>query len=194
MDALARFLLNVDRSGGPDACHPWVGNRFQTGYGRFYLGGRSYQAHRWILGVTRGEPLRWDDTMREMACHTCDYKPCCNPKHLYAGDARQNVADAVERRHHFTVSESEKTHCKNGHEFTESNIYRHPTTGSRQCRECRKLRQRQPGKVRMADRTHCPKGHPYDEENTRVRARGSRDCRTCHREWERARRAERRAA
>jgi hypothetical protein len=27
-----------------------------------------------------------------------------------------------------------------------------------------------------------PKGHPYDEENTRYRARGSRDCRACDRE------------
>ena len=30
-------------------------------------------------------------------------------------------------------------------------------------------------------KTHCPAGHPYDEENTRVRKRGSRECRTCDR-------------
>ena len=28
-------------------------------------------------------------------------------------------------------------------------------------------------------KTHCPAGHPYDEQNTRVRANGWRDCRTC---------------
>ena len=38
-------------------------------------------------------------------------------------------------------------------------------------------------------KTHCPKGHPYDEENTRVAADGSRSCRTCNRESQRAYRA-----
>lgn len=40
-------------------------------------------------------------------------------------------------------------------------------------------------------RTHCPQGHPYDETNTYVKQtpRGtSRECRTCHRDVERARR------
>jgi hypothetical protein len=41
--------------------------------------------------------------------------------------------------------------------------------------------------------TECPAGHPYDEQNTRryVSRDGSvgRKCRTCHREWERARKA-----
>ena len=30
-------------------------------------------------------------------------------------------------------------------------------------------------------RTHCPQGHPYDEANTRIRASGKRECRTCDR-------------
>lgn len=38
-------------------------------------------------------------------------------------------------------------------------------------------------------RTACPAGHPYDEINTLRNARGHRQCRTCHRERERARRA-----
>lgn len=29
-------------------------------------------------------------------------------------------------------------------------------------------------------RTHCPNGHEYSETNSRVRADGSRICRTCH--------------
>src|SRR5699024_62252 len=29
--------------------------------------------------------------------HTCDNKKCVNPKHLYLGDVKQNVKDAVER-------------------------------------------------------------------------------------------------
>lgn len=31
----------------------------------------------------------------------------------------------------------------------------------------------------MTAKTHCPKGHPYDEENTYMRPRGGRDCKTC---------------
>jgi len=41
---------------------------------------------------------------------------------------------------------------------------------------------------RAARRTHCPSGHPYDSQNTLVTPDGSRKCRTCHRDRERARR------
>jgi hypothetical protein len=188
MDSINRFMSHVDCSGGPNACHSWTGNTYKAGYGRFWLSGESHLAHRWILGETLGRPLRWDDDLREMACHTCDNPPCCNPRHLYVGDAKTNVRDAIERERHAAVGEGAKTACVNGHEFTTDNIYIHTKNGSRQCRECRKLRQRKPRGIRMADRTHCPQGHPYDEENTRVRKNGSRDCRACHRERARSKR------
>jgi hypothetical protein len=38
-----------------------------------------------------------------------------------------------------------------------------------------------------AVKTHCPAGHAYDEANTHISKRGSRSCRACHRERERAR-------
>ena len=51
--------------------------------------------------------------------------------------------------------------------------------------------------VRNALVTHCPAGHPYTAENTRHYktpiGRG-RKCRTCHREWERARQGAQRKA
>jgi len=34
--------------------------------------------------------------------------------------------------------------------------------------------------------THCPAGHAYDAENTAIAKRGSRVCKTCKREWDRA--------
>jgi hypothetical protein len=49
--------------------------------------------------------------------------------------------------------------------------------------------------ARNAAVTHCPAGHEYSPENTRLQFRPGtiiRKCKTCHREWERARR--RRAA
>ena len=38
--------------------------------------------------------------------------------------------------------------------------------------------------------THCKWGHLYDEANTRWKADGTKQCRTCHRERERRRRAQ----
>jgi hypothetical protein len=38
-----------------------------------------------------------------------------------------------------------------------------------------------------ARKTHCPAGHAYDTTNTYVDKNGYRECRTCHREQERAR-------
>lgn len=46
--------------------------------------------------------------------------------------------------------------------------------------------QRRHGTHRNTQATSCPRGHAYDEANTRYSARG-RKCRTCHRDWERAR-------
>jgi hypothetical protein len=46
------------------------------------------------------------------------------------------------------------------------------------------------GKVNAA-KTNCPRGHEYDDGNTIVK-RGMRNCRTCHRDWARARRAQKR--
>ncbi|MER6351262.1 HNH endonuclease signature motif containing protein [Streptomyces sp. NPDC001634] len=52
------------------------------------------------------------------------------------------------------------------------------------------------GANRVADqvkRTHCPKDHPYDEANTRIKS-GKRECRTCHNQARRDKRAARRAS
>ena len=83
------FWSYVDRSAGPDGCWPWTRGRFQKGYGALTLDGRNLKSHRVALELTLGRPL----ADRAFACHTCDNPPCCNPAHLYEGDAASNIAD-----------------------------------------------------------------------------------------------------
>lgn len=40
-----------------------------------------------------------------------------------------------------------------------------------------------------AKKTHCPKGHPLSGSNLRIGTAGRRHCKTCQREWMRAKRA-----
>lgn len=80
------FWSRVDRSGGPDACWPWL-----AGSGRHYPKWEGTSAGRWVLAQRLGRRLRPD----EMACHTCDNPPCCNPAHLFVGSNLDNVNDAI---------------------------------------------------------------------------------------------------
>ena len=86
----------------------------------------------------------------EHACHTrdpscrkgvkCLHRRCVNIAHLELLSLSENLS----RQHH---RNSGKTHCKNGHEFTEANTYWR-ADGGRQCTDCRKLvdRERAPRK------------------------------------------------
>lgn len=86
------FWAKVDKGGGPDACWPWTGRKTTNGYGQTVYFGRLYQAHRlaWIL-TNEAIP----DGL--LACHHCDNKPCCNPKHLHIGTQLDNMADRKAR-------------------------------------------------------------------------------------------------
>lgn len=35
---------------------------------------------------------------RMLSCHTCDYRPCCNPAHLFDGTHSDNTKDMVQKQ------------------------------------------------------------------------------------------------
>ncbi len=88
------FWAKVDRSGGPEACWPWLGSRSDHGhgYGLTSYKGKGWRAHRlaWFLSKGSIEP---NATHR----HICDNKRCCNPAHQIPGTQLENVADIVAR-------------------------------------------------------------------------------------------------
>jgi hypothetical protein len=137
-----RFWSYVDKSGGPDACWLWIGARGHAGYGVFAVrinGGKfNFTASRWSLGHSLGEPLAWDETSRQEACHRCNNPPCVNPAHLYVGDRYSNMQDAW-RNGTFAnriTANAAKTHCHMGHELSGSNLHIDRKRNKRECRAC----------------------------------------------------------
>lgn len=92
-------------------CWLWTGSLDPGGYGRY----RSQRAHRAAWTLTNG-PI--PDGL--WVLHHCDVRRCINPDHLYLGTRADNVRDAVvrDRLYHPPT----KTHCKNGHAKTGSNL------------------------------------------------------------------------
>ncbi len=86
MTVLARdFWAQVDvRS--DDECWPWLGNLTQNGYGRRSTDGTQWYAHRRAYELVKG-PIPPGLTVD----HLCRNKPCCNPAHLEAVTAVENV-------------------------------------------------------------------------------------------------------
>lgn len=77
--------------GEPDECWPWLDNR-RNGYGRVVWEGKLLSAHRVAWTLTNG-PI----PPGLLILHSCDNRPCCNPRHLRPGTGVENMGDAVSR-------------------------------------------------------------------------------------------------
>lgn len=87
-----------------ESCWEWIGAKGHNSYGRFFIEGKMFQAHRvsWLLH--RG-PI----PTGKMVLHKCDNKGCVNPHHLYLGSSCDNARDAIERGQHIPNRKISKT-------------------------------------------------------------------------------------
>jgi hypothetical protein len=85
------FWDNVDMSGGPGACWPWMARRDRRGYGLFTFDKKTTFAHREALSRSLGRPI----LEGYGALHRCNNPQCCNPGCLYEGTQDDNSRDMV---------------------------------------------------------------------------------------------------
>lgn len=78
-------------SAGSNGCWVWTGCRNNRGYGKLSAGtaGKTVLAHRRSYELFIG-PI----PLGQLVLHKCNNRPCVNPKHLYTGNQKQNMADS----------------------------------------------------------------------------------------------------
>jgi len=98
--ALARYWAKVDKR-GDDECWPWTRSLSagKDGYGHLNINQVIFDSHRLTWALVYGE-------IPDGLCvlHKCNFKPCCNPKHLYLGTKADNMADLKATGHNFAIN------------------------------------------------------------------------------------------
>lgn len=113
-----------------NGCWQWTGAiSKKTGYGSISINGSSKLVHRVAYEAFVG-PI----PSGLVIDHLCRHRSCVNPAHLEPVTMRENVMCGIGP----TAANSQKTHCVNGHPFTEANLWI-SATGGRCCKMCSRL-------------------------------------------------------
>lgn len=86
-----RFWAKVDRKDNIE-CWEWKGGVQSSGYGNFWINGKSYLAHR--LAFARFK-RKGKAPPTKLVRHKCNNRLCVNPNHLLSGTHKDNFNDAV---------------------------------------------------------------------------------------------------
>ena len=131
-----RFFTKV--AAGQGGCIIWTGGRFGNGYGMFYPGPSSSVqktlAHRWSYEHFTGQEIPADSALD----HLCKNILCVNPHHLEPVSQKVNI----HRGNSFAAKNAQRSRCINDHELTGDNLILRPNGRGRDCRECRRARDR----------------------------------------------------
>lgn len=113
-----------------NGCWLWTASLNKSGYGIIWQDRKMSLVHRVSLELA-GRPV----PEGLVTDHLCRVRRCFNPDHLEAVTHRENTMRspiAVAAQH------ARKTHCVNGHPFSDENTYVHTENGRlrRRCRTC----------------------------------------------------------
>jgi hypothetical protein len=110
-------------------CWLWHGRTDRDGYGAFCANYRDYRAHRYSYMQLIG-----DIPEGLVIDHLCRVRNCVNPEHMEPVTGTENTM----RGEGAGAQNSQKTHCKYGHEYTEENTYRYNNGKWRNCKTCKR--------------------------------------------------------
>ena len=123
-------------------CILFAGSVNTDGYGMLFDEGKQLRAHRVMY-----ESLVGEIPLGKHIDHLCRVRLCINPDHM---EPVTNVMNIM-RGEAPSAQNARKTHCNEGHEFTDSNTH-YRSNGWRICKQChakwmREYRAKQKNKV-----------------------------------------------
>lgn len=129
------FWAKVNKT---DSCWLWTGATCVRGYGILTFQGNAWRAHRLSYTLTNCSiPIGM------FICHKCDNPLCVRPDHLFAGTQSSNMRDMVAKGRGYHIGYANRTHCKRGHPFNDTNTKFSRDAGYRMCRICIRLKKKE---------------------------------------------------